>query len=168
MRATVGDRLVVRGHKVGEHDVDGEILEVRGKDGEPPFMVRWDDGHEGLVFPGADAVVEHYAGEAPDVIDQVERELARRRAQLDDLRVQLALAEMEVRQELQPLLDAVDGALDALRKMVDDLRVAGRGSWKMVRAEVDETVRQVEAAATALAAALQRCNDEASRDEQGA
>ena len=60
MKAAVGDRLVVKGHHVGEHDRDAEILEVRGGNGEPPYLVRWDDdGHEGLVFPGSDARVEH-------------------------------------------------------------------------------------------------------------
>ena len=33
---------------------DGEILEVHGEDGDPPFLVRWsDNGHESIVFPGA-------------------------------------------------------------------------------------------------------------------
>ena len=61
MRASVGDRLIVKGHHVGEHDRDAEILEVRGSDGGPPFLVRWDeDGHEGLLFPGPDATIEHF------------------------------------------------------------------------------------------------------------
>ncbi|MGO9341606.1 MAG: DUF1918 domain-containing protein [Acidimicrobiales bacterium] len=61
MRAAIGDRIVVRGHKVGEHERDGEILAVEGEDGAPPYKVRWDDtGQEGLFFPGPDATVEHY------------------------------------------------------------------------------------------------------------
>jgi len=64
MRAAVGDRILVRGNKVGEHDRGGEILAVEGEDGAPPYKVRWeDDGHEGLFFPGADAVVEHLPAE---------------------------------------------------------------------------------------------------------
>jgi len=35
----------------------GEVLEVHGTDGAPPYVVRWSDGHEGLMFPGADAHV---------------------------------------------------------------------------------------------------------------
>lgn len=62
MKAQVGDRLVIKGHRMGEPDRDAEILEVRGPDGSPPYYVRWsDDGHEGLVFPGPDASVDHYA-----------------------------------------------------------------------------------------------------------
>jgi len=61
MQATEGDRIVVRGHHVGEPDRDAEILEVHGDGGTPPFLVRWsDDGHEGLYFPGPDAIVEHF------------------------------------------------------------------------------------------------------------
>ncbi len=65
MRATVGDRLVIKGHHVGEPDRDAEILEVHGDDGAPPYVVRWDeDGHQGLFFPGSDAVVEHFERKA--------------------------------------------------------------------------------------------------------
>jgi len=60
MRAEVGDRLIVRSLHVGEPDRDGEVLEVRGKDGAPPYLVRWsDDGHEGLFYPGSTTVVHH-------------------------------------------------------------------------------------------------------------
>jgi hypothetical protein len=58
----VGDRLHVHAAHVGEIDRIGEIIEVKGPSGMPPYVVRFDDGHEGLVFPGPDAVVEHWAG----------------------------------------------------------------------------------------------------------
>ena len=35
----------------------GEVLEVHGEGGAPPYVVRWADGHEGLMFPGPDAHV---------------------------------------------------------------------------------------------------------------
>ena len=61
MEARVGDRLVVKGHHTGEPDRDGEILEVHGTGGAPPYVVRWDDtGHETLFFPGPDASVVQY------------------------------------------------------------------------------------------------------------
>jgi Domain of unknown function (DUF1918). len=63
MKASVGDRIVVRGHRVGEHERDGEILEVHGPDGDPPFLVRWSaDGHVGMVFQGSDVTIEHFEG----------------------------------------------------------------------------------------------------------
>ncbi|GAB3038675.1 hypothetical protein GCM10011376_33910 [Nocardioides flavus (ex Wang et al. 2016)] len=57
MRAEVGDSLVAESNKVDTRPRQGEILEVRGEDGAPPYLVRWSDGHEGLVFPGGDAHV---------------------------------------------------------------------------------------------------------------
>jgi hypothetical protein len=61
MRASVGDRIVIKGHHIGEPDKDCEILEVRGAEGGPPYVVRWeDDGHEALFFPGTDASVQHF------------------------------------------------------------------------------------------------------------
>jgi hypothetical protein len=61
VNAAVGDKVVVKGHHVGEPDRDAVVLEVRGADGQPPYRVRWaDDGHEGLFFPGSDATVVHY------------------------------------------------------------------------------------------------------------
>ncbi|WP_018636610.1 DUF1918 domain-containing protein [Parafrankia elaeagni] len=58
MYASVGDRFVVHGRTVGDPERHGSIIEVRGTGGGPPFMVRWDDGHEGLFFPGADSTIE--------------------------------------------------------------------------------------------------------------
>lgn len=57
MQAKVGDRLVVEGTKVDAPRREGEVLEVRGADGAPPYVVKWSDGHEGLTFPGPDAHV---------------------------------------------------------------------------------------------------------------
>jgi len=59
MHAVIGDRLHVRGRVVGTTGQMSEIIEIRGRDGAPPYLVRHDDGREALVFPGADASVEH-------------------------------------------------------------------------------------------------------------
>jgi hypothetical protein len=59
MQATVGDTLIVRANHTGEPDRAAQIIEVRGDDSGPPFLVRYDDGHEALVFPGPDAHVHH-------------------------------------------------------------------------------------------------------------
>ena len=59
MRAEIGDRLHVRGRTVGTSEREAEVLEVRGENGSPPYLVRFADGHESLVFPGPDCVVEH-------------------------------------------------------------------------------------------------------------
>ena len=58
MQAAIGDRFHVLGNIVGQPERTGEIIEVRGAGGEPPYLVRFDDGHRSLVFPGPDAIIE--------------------------------------------------------------------------------------------------------------
>lgn len=58
MHAAVGERLIIHGKQVGQATRRGEILEVRGEDGGPPYLVKFDDGHETLLYPGADCVLE--------------------------------------------------------------------------------------------------------------
>ncbi|MFJ8930922.1 MULTISPECIES: DUF1918 domain-containing protein [unclassified Streptomyces] len=65
MRATVGDQLLVHGRIVGQHDRVAQIIEVLGADGDPPFRVRFADGHEAIMSPGPDAVVRHPATKHP-------------------------------------------------------------------------------------------------------
>jgi hypothetical protein len=55
MHANVGDRIIIRSNKVGQPEREAEVLEVRGRDGGSPFLVRWADGHEALFYPGTDA-----------------------------------------------------------------------------------------------------------------
>ena len=57
MRAQVGDRLHMHGRTVGIRDRVAEIVDVRGAHGEPPYLVRFPDGHESLMYPGPDCVV---------------------------------------------------------------------------------------------------------------
>lgn len=59
MQAVVGDKVCIHSRVVDRPDRLGEVLEVRGAGGEPPFLVRFDDGQERLVFPGPDCVVTH-------------------------------------------------------------------------------------------------------------
>ena len=58
MQARVGDRIVVHSSHQGEPVRHGEVLEVRGKDGGPPYVVKWDpDGHTGVFFPAGSCTV---------------------------------------------------------------------------------------------------------------
>jgi Domain of unknown function (DUF1918) len=59
MHADVGDELLVRGRHVGDEDREGVITEVHGKDGAPPYLVRWGNGHESVFVPSSDTIVEH-------------------------------------------------------------------------------------------------------------
>lgn len=73
MKASVGDRIVMAGEQVDRPTRDGEVLEVRGADGAPPYLVRWSDGHTGLLYPGPGSVLrvqnagEDAPHEPPDV-----------------------------------------------------------------------------------------------------
>ena len=55
----VGDVAVISGHRVGEPERTGEILEVLGEPGHLHYRVRWDDGHQSLFHPGSDATIRH-------------------------------------------------------------------------------------------------------------
>lgn len=55
MEAHPGDILIIDSHTVGQPARQGTILEVHEPDGRPPYLVRWDDGHEALTYPGPDA-----------------------------------------------------------------------------------------------------------------
>ncbi|MEV6056081.1 DUF1918 domain-containing protein [Streptomyces sp. NPDC052107] len=59
MKASKGDRLVVHGRVVGKQDHVVEIVEVLGPDGAPPYRVRSEDGHETIMSPGPNTVVDH-------------------------------------------------------------------------------------------------------------
>ncbi len=54
-----GDLLVVAGHRVGENERAGEILELLGDAAHRHYRVRWDDGHESIFYPGSDALIRH-------------------------------------------------------------------------------------------------------------
>ncbi|WP_028852204.1 DUF1918 domain-containing protein [Thermocrispum municipale] len=57
MHASTGDKILVHGPKVGVAEQHAEIIEVRGENGRPPYLVRFEDGRETLMYPGPDAVV---------------------------------------------------------------------------------------------------------------
>jgi Domain of unknown function (DUF1918) len=66
MRASVGDRIVIRSHHAGEPARGCEVLEVRGPGDAPPYVVRWEDtGLEMILYPGSDSFVEHLQHTSP-------------------------------------------------------------------------------------------------------
>jgi len=58
MHAAIGDTLHIHTNHLGTAEALGEILEVRGTDGAPPYLVQFRDGRKRLLFPGPDAVIE--------------------------------------------------------------------------------------------------------------
>jgi hypothetical protein len=60
MYARVGDHIIIRGVHTSDPSRDCQVLEVRGMDGGPPYVARWvDTGHEAILYPGTDAIVQH-------------------------------------------------------------------------------------------------------------
>jgi Domain of unknown function (DUF1918) len=47
------------GRHVGDDDRKGVITEVHGEGGAPPYLVRWENGHDSVFMPSSDTVVEH-------------------------------------------------------------------------------------------------------------
>ncbi|MCE4944295.1 MULTISPECIES: DUF1918 domain-containing protein [Streptomyces] len=68
MHASKGDRLLVHGRTVGHSDHMVEIVEVLGTNGEPPYRIRAEDGHETIMWPGPDCVVQHPRSKEPHTI----------------------------------------------------------------------------------------------------
>ncbi len=62
MRAVVGEKLRVAGPAVGRAPQAAVVIEVLGRDGTPPYRVRYSDGHEAIVFPGPDCRLERAEG----------------------------------------------------------------------------------------------------------
>jgi len=65
MRAAVGDWLRLGGRDAGQPHPPGQIIEIHGAHGEPPYLVRFRDGHTSLVIPGPEAVITHSAPDEP-------------------------------------------------------------------------------------------------------
>jgi hypothetical protein len=62
MQAKVGDELTVKGRRQGDTERHGEIVDIIGTEGAPPYLVRWLDGYESVLFLSDDTtVVEHNA-----------------------------------------------------------------------------------------------------------
>lgn len=79
MRAAIGDWLVVKHPNEGHAARRAEILAV-GREGLPPYTVRWlDTGRMGLYFPGPDAEVLSAERQA-----ELDRERAERAARVQE------------------------------------------------------------------------------------
>ena len=57
MKAHQGDRIILAASHIDQATRHGEVIEVRGKDGDPPYLIRWSDGHTGLLYPGPGAIL---------------------------------------------------------------------------------------------------------------
>ncbi|MEW1653716.1 DUF1918 domain-containing protein [Streptomyces sp. NPDC093707] len=65
MQAHKGDVLRITGRAVGSPEHRATVVEVLGPNGQPPYRVRYEDGHETEIFPGPGCVTESTAGAHP-------------------------------------------------------------------------------------------------------
>ncbi len=63
--ASVGDAVEVSGRRVGDPGRTGEILDVLGEDDRRHYRVRWEDGHETMLYPGEATTVRR---KEPEVV----------------------------------------------------------------------------------------------------
>ncbi|MCX4458919.1 DUF1918 domain-containing protein [Streptomyces sp. NBC_01340] len=64
MKAHEGDVLRFTGRIVGTPEHHATVVKVLGQNGEPPYRVRYDDGHKTEIYPGPGCVIETHP--APD------------------------------------------------------------------------------------------------------
>lgn len=65
MRAALGDELLVRGRHVDDPERTGVIIAIHGENGSPPYLVRWTNGRDSVIFPSSDTEVEHLPARRP-------------------------------------------------------------------------------------------------------
>ena len=57
-----GDEVRVSGRQVGDAGRSGEIVAVLGEEDHPHYLVRWEDGHESILYPGEGITIRPSAG----------------------------------------------------------------------------------------------------------
>ena len=53
MTGKIGDRIIIESEKVGQAPREGDVLEVIESEYGTRYRVRWEDGHESEIRPGA-------------------------------------------------------------------------------------------------------------------
>jgi Domain of unknown function (DUF1918) len=57
MKANKGDQIIVGITTPERPTRRGQVIEVLGHDADEYYLVRWQDGHESLYYPGPEAGV---------------------------------------------------------------------------------------------------------------
>jgi rRNA processing protein Gar1 len=58
LRVRIGDLVVIEGRRVGQGRRVGKIVEVLGEPGHGHYRVRWEAGHETVLYPSNDATIQ--------------------------------------------------------------------------------------------------------------
>ncbi|HUJ56349.1 MAG TPA: DUF1918 domain-containing protein [Gaiellaceae bacterium] len=51
IRIRPGDVISLTGRHVGDTGRTGEVVDVLGEEPNPHYRVRWEDGHESVIYP---------------------------------------------------------------------------------------------------------------------
>ncbi len=65
VRVAPGDVVEVSGRRVGDPGRKGEILDVLGEPDHPHYLVRWEDEHESVLYPGEGTTIRSHAETTP-------------------------------------------------------------------------------------------------------
>jgi hypothetical protein len=93
MHARPGDRLVLAAPHESGATRDGEVLEARGPDGAPPYLVRWSDGREGLFYPGPGSLLRVGHSEAAGSSEEAAHAVDRPADHVRDWHVRISIFE---------------------------------------------------------------------------
>ena len=88
MKAHAGDRIILAPVTVDGPFRDGEVIEARGPDDSAPFLVRWNAGHSGLIYPGPGSVLRVGTAASPE-------EGADARRRVHDWQVRVSIVESD-------------------------------------------------------------------------
>jgi Ala-tRNA(Pro) deacylase len=88
-RVSHGDVVEVLGRRVGNRGRTGEILDVLGDPDHPHYLVRWEDEHTSILYPGEGTRIRHQT--IPPARHRPELDLAAVSAQLVELLRQAAV-----------------------------------------------------------------------------
>jgi Domain of unknown function (DUF1918) len=55
-----GDIVETSGRHVGDAGRSGEIVAVLGEDEQLHYLVRWEDGHESILYPGEGTTIRRH------------------------------------------------------------------------------------------------------------
>jgi hypothetical protein len=67
MRPVTGDQLLLKDAKTGITMRDGQILDIRGDDATPSYIVRWSDtGDVEMYLADESAFIHHFKGAGVD------------------------------------------------------------------------------------------------------
>ena len=150
-----GDRVDVSSRRVGDQPRSGEILEVLGSADHPHYVVRWEDGHESILYPGEGTTIRTQRKRAKRT--QPSSEMAAATAVLVDL-----LRAEEVEFELLPHRRTMRAAAEAhvlgvLPQTVAKTLIVRDADGRCIRAVVPATRRlSVERVAAAVGASSAR------------